>query len=127
MSIGAQEVGEGELGAHGNGAVGIGEYAAEVRARVVAKVAEALGRAVDETAPKVAVVRCGEGLYLFTDFHHLVFDGRSYDIFISQLTRILDGKDLAPESYSYFDYARNQQEYKQSEAYAAARDFSQSR
>ena len=72
---------------------------------------------------QVSVVRCGDGLYLFTDFHHLVFDGRSYDIFISQLTRILDGKDLAPESYSYFDYARNQQEYKQSEAYAAARDF----
>ena len=72
---------------------------------------------------RVAVVRSGEGLYLFTDFHHLVFDGRSYDIFISQLTAALDGTEPVAENYTYFDYAQDQQEYKQSDAFVSARDF----
>ena len=72
---------------------------------------------------KLAIVRCGNKLYLFTDFHHLVFDGRSYDIFISQLIAALEGKEPVRENYTYFDYAQDQQEFRQSEAFAAARDF----
>ena len=72
---------------------------------------------------RVAVVRSGKGLYLFTDFHHLVFDGRSFDIFISQLTAALDGKEPVAEEYTYFDYAQDQQAYRQGDDFAAARDF----
>ncbi|MBR1538740.1 MAG: amino acid adenylation domain-containing protein, partial [Bacteroidales bacterium] len=71
----------------------------------------------------VSVVRSGERLYLFTDFHHLVFDGRSYDIFISQLTRVLEGEEPTAENYTYFDYAQDQQELRQSESFTAARSF----
>ena len=76
---------------------------------------------------RVSVVRSGEGLYLFTDFHHLVFDGRSYDIFITQLTQALEGHAPSAENYTYFDYAADQAEARQSEAYAAARAFFGSR
>ncbi len=72
---------------------------------------------------RVTVVRSGEGLHLFTDFHHLVFDGRSYDIFITQLTEALEGNAPVRENYTYFDYAADQQEASGSEAFAAARDF----
>ena len=72
---------------------------------------------------RVSVVQSGEQLYLFTDFHHLVFDGRSYDIFITQLTAALDGQAPAPENYTYFDYAADQLEAREGEAFAAARDF----
>ena len=72
---------------------------------------------------RVAVVRSGDTLSLFTDFHHLVFDGRSYDIFITELTAALGGKAPAAEQYSYFDYAADQLSSKESEAFAAARDF----
>jgi len=72
---------------------------------------------------RIAVVRSGENLFLFTDFHHLVFDGRSYDIFITQLTDALGGKSPVPENYTYFDYALDQHEARESEAFAAARDF----
>ena len=71
----------------------------------------------------VSVVRSGENLYLFTDFHHLVFDGRSYDIFISQLTETLAGKAAVPENYTYFDYAQDQQEARGGDRFTAARDF----
>ena len=72
---------------------------------------------------RVSVVQSGEQLYIFTDFHHLVFDGRSYDIFITQLTAALDGQAPAPENYTYFDYAADQLEAREGEAFAAARDF----
>ncbi len=72
---------------------------------------------------RVSVVRSGEGLYLFTDFHHLVFDGRSYDIFINQLTEALEGRAPVPENYTYFDYALDQSEAREGEAFAAAREF----
>ena len=72
---------------------------------------------------RVSVVKSGEQLYLFTDFHHLVFDGRSYDIFITQLTAALAGQAPAPENYTYFDYAADQLEAREGEAFAAARDF----
>ena len=72
---------------------------------------------------RVSVVRSGDRLCLFSDFHHLVFDGRSYDLLISQLTAALDGKAPVPENYTYFDYARDQQELAKSDAFAAARDF----
>ena len=76
---------------------------------------------------RVAVVRSGEGLYLFTDFHHMVFDGRSYDIFITQLTEALEGKEPAAENYTYFDYAQDQQEYRASEDFMEARRFFEER
>ena len=72
---------------------------------------------------RISVVRSGKDLYLFTDFHHLVFDGRSYDIFITQLTAALDGQAPQPENYTYFDYAADQFEARKSDAFAAARDF----
>ena len=72
---------------------------------------------------RATVVRSGDSLYLLTDFHHLVFDGRSYDLFITQLTEALAGKAPVPEIYTYFDYVQDQQEMQQSEAYTAARDF----
>jgi amino acid adenylation domain-containing protein len=72
---------------------------------------------------RVAVVQAGGGLYLFTDFHHTIFDGRSYDIFMTELTAAVDGKEPSNEAYSYFDYASDQKEAEEGEEFAAARDF----
>jgi len=66
----------------------------------------------------------GEGkTCMLCDFHHLVFDGRSYDIFIQEVCAALEGKEIAPESYTYFQYAAWQKAAEGSEAYTAARDF----
>ena len=50
---------------------------------------------------RAEIVKAGEGLYLFTDFHHLVFDGRSMDIFMTELCAAVDGVDPSPEEYTY--------------------------
>ena len=72
---------------------------------------------------KVVIAAGKDKTYLLSDFHHLVFDGRSYDIFIQEVCNALEGKDIAPESYSYFQYAAWQKASEGSEAYAQARNF----
>ena len=72
---------------------------------------------------RAALVRTGSGLYLLTDFHHLVFDGRSLDVFMPELCAALDGVEPTPESYSYFDYAADQKASEGGEEYTAAEAF----
>ena len=72
---------------------------------------------------RASVVRTGSGLYLLTDFHHLVFDGRSLDVFMPQFCAALDGVDPVPETYSYFDYAEDQAAAEGGEAFQEAEAF----
>ena len=72
---------------------------------------------------KVEIVPGKDKTYLLSDFHHLVFDGRSYDIFIEEVCAALEGKAIAPENYNYFQYAAWQKESEGSEAFAQAQDF----
>ena len=74
---------------------------------------------------RAEVVKAGEGLYLLTDFHHLVFDGRSLDIFMSEFCDAVDGVDPTPEEYTYFDYAADQKAQEEGEEFAAAAAFFQ--
>ena len=75
---------------------------------------------------RASIVRTGSGLFLLTDFHHLVFDGRSLDVFMSEFCAAMDGVDPVPETYSYFDYAVDQKasedtpEFKEAEAFFQA-------
>ena len=76
---------------------------------------------------RATIVQAGEGLYLLTDFHHLVFDGRSLDIFMTELCAAVDGVDPVPETYTYFDYAADQKASENGEEFTAAAAFFQER
>lgn len=47
-------------------------------------------------------------LYLFTDFHHLIFDGTSYNLFLKHLAASLAGKKLQAEKCDFFTFAQTQ-------------------
>ena len=46
--------------------------------------------------------------YLLMDIHHLIFDGSSFEIFLSQLCRVLDGLPVEDECKTYAEYALQQ-------------------
>ncbi len=69
------------------------------------------------------VVKTSTGVYLLIDFHHLVFDGGSADLFIRQVNALLDGQSIDNESYSYLDFAADQQQAEGSDAFKAAQQF----
>ena len=72
---------------------------------------------------RASLVRTGGGLFLLTDFHHLVFDGRSLDIFMSEFCAAVEGVEPARETYTYFDYAADQKAYEDSPEFAEAEAF----
>ena len=50
-----------------------------------------------------------DSLVLLADMHHLVSDGASVDLFISQLCLALNGEEPEKESYSYYDFASEEE------------------
>ena len=74
---------------------------------------------------RAVVVKADNSLYLFTDFHHLVFDGRSMDIFLDELCAAVDGTDPKRETFTYFDYAADQKASEEGDAYKAAAAYFQ--
>ncbi len=61
--------------------------------------------------------------YLFTDFHHIIADGNSYDIIFEDINRAYIGEKLEKESYTGFDAALDEEQqmkegkYKKAEKY----------
>lgn len=51
------------------------------------------------------------GVYLFTDFHHVIFDGASSFVFVRNLELILKGETLQHETYSAFDRAIDEEKF----------------
>ncbi len=54
------------------------------------------------------VVDCTPSVYVMADFHHLIMDGGSYDIFYRQLCQALDGKEPEAEKYDYYQFVTDQ-------------------
>ena len=70
---------------------------------------------------RIEIVKTDKAVYLFTDFHHIIFDGGSGSIFIKQLKDVLEGRQIDKESYDYFDFVTDTdtegETYKASEKY----------
>ncbi len=89
------------------------------------KMKEAFMQPYDLSGPlyRLQIVQTPGKLRLMADFHHLVFDGRSYDVFLEQLSAALEGKAPEKESYTYFQYAKDQKAYQDSAEFQKADDF----
>ena len=48
-------------------------------------------------------------LTLLADTHHLVSDGASVDLLITQLSSVLDGAAVERENYTYYDFVRDEE------------------
>ena len=62
-------------------------------------------------------------VYLFSDFHHLIFDGTSTSIFFNNLQELLNGKKIEEETLPYFNYVANQVKDEQTEKYKANKEY----
>lgn len=51
------------------------------------------------------------GTYLFTDFHHTIFDGASSYVFARDLESVLKGETVQHETYSAFDRAVDEEKF----------------
>ncbi len=80
-----------------------------------------------DTLFRIACIESGEKSYLFMDFHHLIFDGASCDLFIAQLNKLLSGVEMDVSDYSYFNYIDDEREAEASEVYQDNENYFASR
>jgi hypothetical protein len=69
------------------------------------------------------VVKTENGIHLLMDVHHLVFDGGSADLFIRQISSVLEGSPVEKEAYTYLDFVCDQQQAEDSDAFRASQQF----
>ena len=72
---------------------------------------------------RFAIVSTPEAVCLLTDFHHLVFDGSSMDLFIQQLGMVLEGATIEKERYTYFDFVADEKRFESSDDFEANRQY----
>ncbi len=72
----------------------------------------------NDTLYRLEIYRTSDSLYLFSDFHHIIFDGGSELVFNSELQRALRGEALETETYTAFDHALDEWAVSQTDAYA---------
>ena len=61
--------------------------------------------------------------YLFTDFHHIIADGNSYDIIFEDINRAYVGEKLEKETYTGFDAALDEEQQMQEGKYKKAEKY----
>ena len=59
---------------------------------------------------RVAIYVTEDKKYLFTDFHHIIADGNSYDIIFEDINKAYMGEKLEKESYTGFDAALDEED-----------------
>ena len=69
------------------------------------------------------VVATGEAVYLLIDMQHLVSDGTSLSIFISQLKTLLEGGAIEEERISYLHYSHHEHQWLNGSEGANAAEF----
>ena len=58
---------------------------------------------------RMEIGKTESGVFLLLDFHHLVFDGSSLDLFIVQLCQVLEGGSVETETYTHLNHAADEQ------------------
>ena len=76
-----------------------------------------------ETGPlfHVNVMRAKDHVYLFLDIHHMVCDGTTLNFLIRDIERAYAGEEVAAETFTMADVAREEVELRQTETFEQAR------
>lgn len=74
---------------------------------------------------RIRIIVTPSSSYLFMDFHHIIFDGYSFNILINDISSLYDGKEVEIEKCDGFQIALEEQLLKDTEAYSEARSWNQ--
>ncbi len=78
---------------------------------------------MDSQLFKIEIIKTEKGIYLLSDFHHIIFDGGSMGLFIDDLKNCYEGREISAETYDYFDYVNEEIKNKSSEEFKNAEKY----
>ena len=76
---------------------------------------------------RMKIVSCGQDVFLFADVHHLIVDGGSLDLFLTQLCDLMNGEEIEAEIIRYADFVADEKAAEGSASYLEAKAFFQER
>lgn len=74
---------------------------------------------------RVQILSTPKASYLFMDFHHIIFDGMSLDILLSDLDKAYRGEPIERELFSGFEVAQEEEITRQTNTYTDAKEWNQ--
>src|SRR5574344_1353761 len=72
---------------------------------------------------RIEIYQTPSSVYLFTDFHHTIFDGLSTAIFMSDLQKAYRGEQLQTETYCSYEHSLDEQQLMQGKTYEDAESY----
>jgi amino acid adenylation domain-containing protein len=72
---------------------------------------------------RLAVFKTEKSVYMLCDFHHIIFDGASVGIFISDIAKAYSGETIDSEKHSAFEIALSESNLQNSEKYKDAKAY----
>ena len=72
---------------------------------------------------RIEVIQTEAAVYLFAEFHHIIFDGASFDLFLNSVKMVLEGGEIQSETYDYFDYVRDDNAFRDSDEFKASEKY----
>ncbi len=72
---------------------------------------------------RCCIIKTPEDNYLFTDIHHIIFDGSSMVPFFGDINKAYNGETLEAESFTANDFAADEAKRTQSDEFEKARQF----
>ncbi len=69
---------------------------------------------------RIRILKCMGSVYLFMDFHHIIFDGTSMQVLLHDLSAAYDGAVLQKETWSGFEVAQEEETMRLTENYGKA-------
>ena len=70
---------------------------------------------------RIRLIRTESYLYLFTDFHHIIYDGTSMRIFMADVDKAYQGETIAPEKFTGYHVAQEETALRQTDTYIEAK------
>jgi len=71
---------------------------------------------------RIRIIKTPNNSYLFIDFHHIIFDGKSLDIFLSDLYRAYCNEPLEAEVFSGFEISLEEERLRNTTSFSQARE-----
>ena len=72
---------------------------------------------------RIRLIETGDELYLFMDFHHIIFDGTSMRILGADMEKAFRGEEIETETWTAYDAAMADRSARQSDAWKNAREW----
>ena len=80
-------------------------------------------RLLDSPLCRIALYETRDGNYLFMDFHHIISDGTSENILLADISKAYAGQTVAPEKYTGFEAALDEESARATDRYEHAKAY----